>query len=543
MNVPNPFAVDDGFQAFDIREQRVEEAARSVIAACRGDQFGRGWRPKGVDEVAILLESLGYSPEIVGELWYATLFEFAADVTVTIEKYVTDDERAERGDLNWFVRTCKDYAIGALYSGPWIIAVLGLAIFGASLWSSLSTPLHLATGIALGIFGALVLSGAFAQAIARRLTFYFLQDNAPLMLWTLDRFVVISIATFVVFGIAGWLLLRLSYGDQDAAVAAAFFVGSGFFQTSLAPLYTLRKFAWIIVVALLATLLTSLTFVLAFHRVVSEPWEPVALATEVGVVGLVVMGLTLVWMRRRSAKAGGSRDLVPPTTRAILGAALPYAAFGACYFLMIVVDHVVAGFHEGFPYRYRLGYELGTDVSLVAIIPVIGIINVVLEQLPRRILGGAAATIGHGEPFDRAMSAFYMRSVVAVIAGAILTIGLAILIGTWVLRSSVLGLHGAQLEEASAVLNAAAVGYGLLMVGLLNCQLLFFLSRPRPAVVAGAAGAFVVLAGAITLTVLGYPASFTAFALDLGILVYVVVTTVATMRVMRRFTYSYYAAY
>jgi hypothetical protein len=534
VNVPNPFAVDDGFQAFDMREQRVEEAARSVIAACRGDQFGKGWRPKGVDEVAILLESLGYSPEIVGELWYATLFEFAADVTVTIEKYVTDDERAESGDLNWFVRTCKDYAIGALYSGPWIIAVLGLAVFGASLWSSLSTPLHLATGIALGIFGALVLSGAFAQAIARRLTFYFLQDNAPLMSWTLDRFTVLSVATFVALGVVGWFALRFSYGDQDAAVAAAFFVGSGFFQTSLAPLYTLRKFVWIIVVALGATLLTSLTFLLAFHRVVAEPWEPVVLAAEVGIVGIVVMALTLLWMRRRTAKAGGSKDLVPPTTRAIVGAAIPYAAFGACYFLMIVVDHVVAGFHDGFPYRYRLGYELGTDVSLVAIIPVIGIINVVLEQLPRRILGGAAATIGHGEPFDRAMSAFYVRSVIAV---------LAIVVGTWVLRSSVLGLHGPQGDEAAAVLNAAAVGYGLLMVGLLNCQLLFFLSRPRPAVVGSAAGAGVVLVGAIALAVLGYPASYTAFALDLGILVYVVVTTFATIRTMRRFTYSYYAAY
>ncbi len=542
--VPN--GLDDlntGFQAFDDREQRIEEAARTVISACRGDQFGRGWRPKGVDEVAILLESLGYSPEIVGELWYPTLFDFATDVTATIEKYVTDDERAERGDTNWFVRTCRDYAIGALYSGPWIIAVLGLAIFGASLWSSLSTPLHLATTIALGIFGALVLSGAFAQAIARRLTFYYLQDNAPLMLWTLDRFTTISLATFVILGILGWFGLRFTYGDQDAAVAAGFFVGSGFFQTSLSPLYTLRKFFWIIAIAVLATAITSLTFVLVFHRVVAEPWEPCVLAAEVGIIGLLVMAITLVWMRRKANQAGGSRDLVPPTTRAIIAAAIPYATFGACYFLMIVIDHVMAGFHDGFPYRYRLGYELGTDVSLVAIIPVIGIINVVLEQLPRRILGGAAATIGHGTPFDRSMLVFYARSVAAVILGAILTVGLAIVIGTWVLRYSVLGLHGPQGDEAAFVLNYAAIGYGLLMVGLLNCQLLFFLSRPRPAVVASAAGASIVLLGAILIAILGYPAAYTAFALDLGIFVYVLVTTVATVRTMARFTFSYYAAY
>jgi hypothetical protein len=535
--------LDTGFQAFDNREQRVEEAARTVISACNTDQYGRGWRPKGVDEVAILLESLGYSPEIVGELWYPTLFAFAADVTATIEKYVTDDERAERVDTGWFVRSCRDYAIGALYSGPWIIAVLGLAVFGASLWSSLSTPLHLATTIALGIFGALVLSGAFAQAIARRLTFYYLQDNVPLMLWTLDRFTLVSIATFVVVGLLGWLGLRGTYGDQDAAVAMAFFIGSGFFQTSLAPLYTLRKFAWIIVIALVATLLTSLTFVFAFHRIVAEPWEPSVLAAEVGAIGLLVMALTIASLRRQTANAGGAADLVPPANRAILTAALPYASFGALYFTMIVVDHVMAGLHGGFPYRYRLGYELGTDVSLVAIIPVIGVINVVLEQLPRRILDGAAATIGHGTPFDRSMLRFYVRSVAAVVVGAAVTVGFAIVVGTWVLRSSVLGLTGPEAAEADFVLPYAATGYGLLMVGLLNCQLLFFLSRPRPAVAASAAGAAVVLLGAATTIVLGVPVGTTAFALDLGIIVYVVVTTIAAVRTMAHFTFSYYAAY
>jgi len=533
----------DGFGAFDEREAKIESAARSIVALCRDDQFGRGWRPKGVDEVAILLESLGYSPEIVAELWYPSLFDFAADVSRVVDRYVTDQERAEQVDINWFVRACRDYAVGALYSGPWIIAVIGLAVFGAALWSSLSTPLHLATAIALGVYGALVLSGAFSQAIARRLTFYFLQDNAALMLWTLDRFIAISVGTFVLVGVVGWLILRAMYGDLDAWLAASFFIGSGIFQTSLAPLYTLRKFAWIIAVSLFAALVTGVTFLVFFHREVSLPFEPATLAIEIALIGLAVMIATVVWMRRRANAAGGSRDLVPPTWRAIGAAAAPYATFGAAYFLMIVVDHIAAGLTHGFPFSYRSGYELGCDLGLVAIIPVVGVINVMLENLPRRILAGAASGIEAGAPFDRAMLRFYLIGALGVFLATALTVALAETVGIFVLEHTVLGLGGAAGVEAAFVLRYATVGYGLLMLGLLNCQLLFFLSRPFPAVAASLAGATIVALGSMYVVIFHQPAASCVFALDAGIFTFLAITTIATLRTMSRFTYSYYAAY
>jgi len=533
----------EGYDAFDAREQKIEAAARTVVSVCREDQFGHGWRPKGVDEVAILLESLGYSPEVVAELWYPSLFEFAADVARIVDKYVTDDERAEKHDTNWFTRSCKDYAVGALYSGPWIIAVLGLAVFGAALWSSLSTPLHLATGIALGVYGSLIVSGIFSQAIARRLTFYFLQNNVALMQWTLQRFIAAAVGTFLVLGTVGWLVLRHFYGDPDAWLAAAFFVGSGIFQTSLAPLYTMRKFTWIIGVSLFATLLSGLTFISFFHRTVDVPWEPATLGAEIGIIGLGVMLVTLWWMGRKVRHSGGSTDLVPPATRAIFKSALPYAIFGACYFLMIVADHIGAGLAHGFPFQYRSGYELGCDVGLLAVIPVVGIINVALENLPRKILAGSRDGIGAGAPFDRSMLRFYIISALGVFAGTALTIGLAEFAGQWVLTSTVLGLKGAEGVEALYVLRFATVGYGLLMLGLLNCQLLFFLSRPMPAVWASVVGASVVVIGSIVTIALHLPAVTCVYALDAGIFSFLAITTVAAFGVMRRFTYSYYAAY
>jgi hypothetical protein len=337
--------------------------------------------------------------------------------------------------------------------------------------------------------------------------------------------------------------LRNFYGDPDSTLAAAFFAGSGIFQTSLAPLYTLRRFAWIIGVALGATLITGITFVGFFHRSIDVPWEPATLAVEIALVGLVVMAFTLRWMRARVRDLGGNADLVPPATGAILRAALPYGVFGACYFLMIVADHFGAGLAHGFPFVYRSGYELGCDIGLLAIVPVVGILNVALEGLPRRILGGAKDIIGGALPFDRAMLRFYLRSVLGVLCAVALTILIAEFAGAWVIQKTILGVGGAAGEEALFVLRFATVGYGVLMLGLLNCQLLLFLSRHRPAVAAAIAGAATVTAGSALVVALHAPARMCVFALDAGIVVFLAVTTVAAAAAMRRFTYNYYAAY
>ncbi|MBV8150361.1 MAG: hypothetical protein JOY59_02290, partial [Candidatus Eremiobacteraeota bacterium] len=108
------------FEELERRDLALEEAARSVVAIAREDQFGREWRPKGIDEVAILLESLGYSTDVIKELWYPSVFALATDVSKLVDKYVTDRERIEAKDEHWFKRACRDYAIGSLYSGPWI---------------------------------------------------------------------------------------------------------------------------------------------------------------------------------------------------------------------------------------------------------------------------------------------------------------------------------------------------------------------------------------------------------------------------------------
>lgn len=526
------------FEPFERREREVEVAARSIVALCRSDALGRGWRPKGVDEVAILLESLGYSSEVVAELWYPDLFALARDVTALIEKYVTDDERTASQGTSWFVRACRDYAIGSLYAGPWIIAVLGLAVFGASLWSSLSTPLHLATAIALGAYVAQLISGFFSQGVARRLTFYFLQDNGPLMCWTFDRLVVLSFGMIALVGVALWLLMRPFYGDPDAWLSAVFAAGSALFQLSLASLYTLRRFGWIIGISLFATLVTGLTFAVLFHRHVDLPWEPATLALEVGAIGGAVFLFTRLTLARRSRK---NEEFVAPNYAPLVASTIPYALFGLCYFAAILVDRIFAGIastsEHGF--AYAATYELGADLALIAMVPVTGVINVILEALPTRILSGASIGIAEREPLGRPMARFYLVSVLALLAAAAIATILGDVVGAWALHSPRLGGDPAALF----VLRGATVGYALITVGLLNAQLLFFLSRPRWALVAAVLALCASLLWCSTAAILQLPAQTMVGGLCCAALVFAVVTFVAAHHWMRHFTYAYYAAY
>ncbi len=402
------------FAVLEERGLQIEIAARNVVATCRDDRFGRGWRPKGIDEVAIVLESLGYSTEVVAGLWYDSLFVFAADVSRLVDQYVTDAERNEARDLGWFARSCRDYALGALYSGPWIAAVIGLSVFGAALWSSLSTPLGVATAIAFGTFAGLIASGVVAQIVGRRVAIYQLEDAPALVSYVLERIMGWSALAFVAVAVLGWLALRLTYGDLNAGVAAIFFFASALFEISLAPLYALRRFRSIALVSVFAIVTTGVTFAYGFHRIVSVPVEPATLAAEIAAIGAFVIVGTLRWLRIRGRRGGGLN--LAPAMRTIMRTTLPYAIFGAFYFGSIVVDHIVAGIGADGRYRYRAGYEFGCDIALVATIPAIGMINAAMESMPRRILGCAARGLGQIESFDREMRDFYVRSAASVLA-------------------------------------------------------------------------------------------------------------------------------
>ena len=158
------------------------------------------------------------------------------------------------------------------------------------------------------------------------------------------------------------------------------------------------------------------------------------------------------------------------------------------------------------------------------------------RSLPRRILRGARLPNRGGQAFRPGH--------VALVSGErrrwssslpALAIGIAEMIGSADRRSHDPG-RGRRTARRDDVrlLRLAAIGYGVLMLGLMNCQLLFFLSRPHVPLWASVAGLASCLAGSASVVVLRLPAVDCVFALNAGIVVFALITTVAAARHRRK---------
>jgi len=527
------------FGRLEERDHAIEVAARSIVSLCKQDRFGKGWRPKGVDEVAILLETLGYSQEIVEELWYHDLFALAADVAALVDKYVADERVDDRGDPSWFIRACRDYAVGSLYSGPWVVAVVGLFVFGAALWSAFDTPADLVVTASLGVFAALVVSGFFTQAIARKVTFSLFQDDHAMMNRVSARYTargaLVLLASAAVLSAA--LVLVGGFPLQESLLGGAYLLASGIFQLSLATLYTLRRFGTILGIVAVTVVLSGIVFRLGFHGDVVKPWEPMVQAAVIGAVGIAVIAATARWLRHRS----GGGPVGEPWWPAIDESVRPYAIFGGLYFLAIVLDHVAAGLLHGGRIVYNARYEIAADVALFAAVPLTGAMNVALERLPPLIVGGAAQyAVGEEDAFNRRITRFFARSVGAMALAAVLSWLVVVPLGDRLLPH----VGGAPADPTEMrVLALAAAAYAALMLGLYACQVQFFLSRPAVPL-AAAAAAVAVCGGVGAWAVITHaPDATPAYGLCAGTMLFAAVALGGAYRAVRSFASTYYAAY
>ncbi|GEM_PF-1164828 len=535
----------DELRPFEERERQLESAARTIITLCKQDKFGKGWRPKGVDEVAILLESLGYSQEVVEELWYDDLFAMAADVAVLLNRFISNESVAAPPGVAWFVQAFKDYATGSLYSGPWLAAVIGLFVFGAAFWSSTGNSIALSTTASLGIFSSLVVTGFFSQAIARKLIFYYLQENFPMIEWIMRRFMAIAVlglcATTCLLLVVMW---DLGYDRTEAFLGASFMLAAGLFQLSLAPLYTTRRFGWLVGVGAGTALATAAVYRIGFHGKVIEPWEPLAVAATVAGVGIAVIVFTFRWIHRSATKTTGTGQLFPPSFRAIARSVRIYAVFGALYFLAIVIDHIGAGVLYGHGrFTYNPAYELGADIGLLAMVPLTGLVNVILERLPPLLLDASTRyRIGAEADFNAQISRYFLGSLAAFAGMGLLSYLVLLPIGLHLIAHTAVAA-GVDVGQARTVLYVAAPAYVLLMIALFSAQVLFFLSRPIAPLIGIAVAVAIVGGVALAACLLGAPTITPVYGLFAGMLAFCAAAVAGAYRAISSFAYSYYAAY
>ena len=508
----------------------------------------RNPEPRNLRDIAVALESMGYTASAAKDRGFDTVFDLAAAVLdLTYLYYVPQVHVVEVSRGAWR-RLADDYVAGSWYGLPWIMSVVVLFVGRVALWSSLDATPQAAAMVSLAFFLAATLAGACSQMLARKGTFYFLQKNYPLVRWAVSRFLIYGSATaLLACALVYGVYVVPTYGLRMGAIFLEFAVIIFAFLLSAAPLYMLRRFYTLGLATGLALAVTvAATHVLGWGSSGIQHAQLLGLA--VGSGAMVVIAASYLAMRSEidPPPEDESPVVTPPELRVVLWHTAPYGVYGFAYFVMILAGPLVAGFAYGHSlgvnqYVYPSTYEGSVDLALLELVVVLGLVHACIEHFGRRIIPLLEnQTLDRWREARSALRHEWVRSVAVVIAVSVLV--------AWQLPDLLLRILPETLIASVrspggvAALHVASFGFALVPVGMLCSQYLFFLGKPRGAVIGALAGAATVALATIVLVSKGN-IELGAWGLLAGTAVYALVAGLASYRVLAAGEESFYGSF
>jgi hypothetical protein len=518
--------------------------ARSVLAVDPN--------PRNAFDVTVALEVGGHNDADARALGSPDLFDLGQRVYTVLPLFEAahDARRLPPQPPVW--PGVRLLASGLLHSAPWVAALVALLIVHVSFWSTIITT-QFSSAISLALYLALILTGAFVQAFARRGTFYLLQGNGPLLKWTALRFLAGAGALAVVCFGCGYLLLEhVLYVFTPAANRMFLFYGLAItaLLLSLAPLYMTRALGW-----LAAAAVTGAAFLIVAGRMLThgnylDPYTAMNLGLAgIGVVVLIAVPAGAAALRHRTGREGAAAGKLlrvsPPRLSAVLRSVGAYAVYGAGFFSLLVADQLVAGGIWHGTYEYAGRYQATVALALVVLIPVLAYVVAVQELLPTVVRHTLAChSLQDVTSCRDELGRFYRRHLRVVLAGgAACAVLLAALFFRWLSGFSGTGSLVPGIRGEMWWLCLALASYVLLSVGAFNSGLLFAFARPWVPAVTTVVGALLSLAVGGVATALAGGAGAAVTGLAVGSAVFAAATTFACLRAFSRFDSVYYGAF
>jgi hypothetical protein len=504
--------------------------------------------PVDVWAVAATLESRGVRDvDAVKRYGHRDVFDLADDVYELCLRRAPEPEpevverpsgRAAAGTL------AKRMARGAFFFVPLGLQIVALVLFGYSQWASVHFNGAQASVIGMAAALSFIVTGGFVQGLG----YLGPQFREPGKFRLAERVTWSTLA----FGMAGALLFGGLLFCVQAAVSA---YPAGLFRVGLvyyvlmatlwlanAALYMLRHY-----VAMVVATVVGIAAVVALHGgaglgIYASQW--LGLGTSV-VISLGWVGVVL--HRQAAATRGDLRLARLPPRAALVRAVAPFFAWGALYFLLLLSDRFVGWSVGNFalPVWFRVPYELGLDWALVAVVASLAFLEQTVEEFAARIVPlEERVPARDARRLHLELTRFYVRNLAACLGLAVAGIAVAWLVLRGLAADGGLGAVGKQVRGAvtPAVFGWGALGYALLAWGLLNATFLFSLMRPWHVAKAIAVAVVVDVGVGLWLSRSG-PYWHSVIGLACGAAVFAGVTTVLTLRALRRADYLYFAAY
>ena len=335
-------------------------------------------------ELAALVESLGYTDRSVEQMGFANVFALAEHMFRNYPQGSPAEKQCVRPGRWSSLRVEASSAARKLssslaYSIPWM-ALLALEYFRPY---ALQVSPEFGSALSLSLIASLVTPGGFIQMIARAGNFYFGLGEPFLA----HRFTVLlfqlGLASSLLFAVLGVLLGAYFhvFSGVYLVLAAANYVVLSLLWMFCAAL-SAQGVAWSIPLVYLVSAVAAASVKIFAHTGTSTPlmlWPLFAT--------LCAAVCTQIQFRRSEKKLPQRQDSAPPRFSVALISFIPFYLYGTVYFGFLFADRVTAGtaipWISGLSFGIDAAYKRGMDLALLAFLICAALIEYLSESYLR----------------------------------------------------------------------------------------------------------------------------------------------------------------
>lgn len=500
-----------------------------------------GVNPLDAAHVATILEYNGWTDQRAARYGYEDVFALAEVVYDQAGIRPPRVRALPEGKQAWYVRllhVLRLYLRGLSFAAPMLVSSASVLALRYSLWSYVDFSTEIATAIALATFASFLVAGGFTQSIARRGLFYISQDQYGLARSSSLRLVLAGFGMLglVAVGMVLFVLLIPILPWRMISTTLLYFVPLTSIWLGVCLLYMLNREPTILgLIAFGIGLVYFLYEVMGMPMMTAQVIGMFAVAAASFILAIFLMH----FLERFNVSEFGQRVF---TRQSQVGYSLaPFFIYGIAYFALTFVDRVMAWsrpqeFHPYF--LWFLGdYELGIDWALWTLILPMGIVEVYIDGLFRRLKQRADRyTVDDIGAFRRPFRREHLRTSFTVLLAGLFGILLILWVMSLLVRHGLINSWPLADPRTRFVFFMAAPAFSIITVGLHNVLVLFSLNEPWAA--ARACGIAVLCDTAVGFLASRYLTySWAVVGLVVGAVLFALLTSREALRVLERLDY------
>lgn len=438
-------------------------------------------------EIAAYLESIGWNDHRVFEAFGAkNIFELAEQIYEIINKKALSSAYIPPKKKNFFLffyNALKNFLRGLIFALPMAISVVSMLTLRFSLWSYENLSTEIATSIAIGTILSFMTIGGFTQAIARRGFFYLIlgyYNLARNITFTFVRLGYLTIFIIALILFASSAIFQF-FPYRMLIIAVLYYIFLSSIWLSVTVMYILRKELAFTGLIILGILIVYVFFVILHYNIILSQ------LISLFIVTFCCLFLTILFFKNAEKKMEKGIAPKQPKLSVTLYIVLPYFVYGFLYFTFLYIDRIIAWSANNSIYMpyivwFRGHYELGLDFALFTLMVPMGIIEVVIDNIMKKIeVEEYNYTINNVDKMNSLFKKSYRKSLVGMILFSFVSSVIIYIVLRYIDAnySDVLRFRIFSNPTIHFVLLCALLSYSILSAALMNAVLLFALAQPK----------------------------------------------------------------